>query len=179
MKSNGTIYWYGTSSDAYMETDLSNNMKFQYYFFNGQRVGRENISNQVNWYFADHLGSSRVVWSTSGSDDSDYYPFGGERVISTGPGNQYKFTGKERDSESGNDYFEARYYASSMGRFLSPDWSTKIEPVPYSKLDDPQSLNLYSYVGNNPLVRVDADGHVAAGSGCRQGAAACSAAIKA
>jgi hypothetical protein len=46
-----------------------------------------------------------------------------------------------------------------MGRFLSPDWSAKIEPVPYSKLDDPQSLNLYSYVRNNPLSRVDPDGH--------------------
>ena len=87
-------------------------------------------------------------------------------------------TGKERDTESGNDYFGARYYASSMGRFLSPDWSAKVEPVPYSKLDDPQTLNLYAYVRNNPLVRVDADGHVAAGSGCRQGKAACDAAIQ-
>ena len=34
-------------------------------------------------------------------------------------------TGKERDTESGNDYFGARYYASSMGRFMSPDWSAK------------------------------------------------------
>jgi RHS repeat-associated protein len=69
------------------------------------------------------------------------------------------FTGKERDTESGNDYFGARYYASSMGRFMSPDWSAKVEPVPYSKLDDPQSLNLYAYVRNNPLGGVDADGH--------------------
>jgi len=69
------------------------------------------------------------------------------------------FTGKERDTESGNDYFGARYYASSMGRWLSPDWSAKEEPVPYAKLDDPQSLNLYSYVGNNPLARADEDGH--------------------
>jgi hypothetical protein len=46
-----------------------------------------------------------------------------------------------------------------MGRFLSPDWSAKEEPVPYAKLDDPQSLNLYVYVYNNPLTRVDADGH--------------------
>jgi len=64
------------------------------------------------------------------------------------------FTGKERDSESGNDYFGARYYASSMGRFLSPDWSAKAEPVPYAKLDNPQSLNLYAYVLNNPLRQV-------------------------
>jgi RHS repeat-associated protein len=70
-------------------------------------------------------------------------------------------TGKERDAESGLDYFGARYYASSMGRFMSPDWSAKVEPVPYSKLDDPQTLNLYGYVGNNPLSRVDADGHFA------------------
>ena len=69
------------------------------------------------------------------------------------------FTGKERDSESGNDYFGARYYASSMGRFMTPDWSAKEEPVPYAKLDNPQSLNLYAYVLNNPLIRADLDGH--------------------
>jgi RHS repeat-associated protein len=72
---------------------------------------------------------------------------------------QSRYTGKERDTESGNDYFGARYYASTMGRWLSPDWSAKAEPVPYAKLDDPQSLNLYSYVRNNPLSRADADGH--------------------
>jgi RHS repeat-associated protein len=70
-----------------------------------------------------------------------------------------RYTGKERDSESGNDYFGARYYASSMGRFLSPDWSAKAEPVPYAKLDNPQSLNLYTYALNNPLRNIDKDGH--------------------
>jgi RHS repeat-associated protein len=68
-------------------------------------------------------------------------------------------TGKERDAESGNDYFGARYYASSIGRWMSPDWSAKEELVPYAKLDDPQSLNLYSFVHNNPLSRTDPDGH--------------------
>ena len=68
-------------------------------------------------------------------------------------------TGKERDTESGNDYFGARYYASSMGRFMSPDWSAKSDPVPYAVFADPQSLNLYAYVRNNPMSRVDADGH--------------------
>jgi RHS repeat-associated protein len=71
-----------------------------------------------------------------------------------------RYTGKERDSESGNDYFGARYYSSAMGRFMSPDWSAKVAPVPYAKLDNPQSLNLYSYVWNNPLSRNDPDGHV-------------------
>jgi RHS repeat-associated protein len=69
------------------------------------------------------------------------------------------FTGKERDTESGLDYFGARYYSSTMGRWMSPDWNAKIEPVPYSKLDNPQSLNLYSYVWNNPTSRNDPDGH--------------------
>jgi len=71
-----------------------------------------------------------------------------------------RFTGKERDTESGNDYFEARYYGSAMGRFMSPDWASAPMPVPYASLFDPQSLNLYSYVHNNPLSGVDADGHL-------------------
>jgi RHS repeat-associated protein len=69
------------------------------------------------------------------------------------------FTGKERDSESGLDYFGARYNASSMGRFMTPDWSAKPQGVPYAVLDDPQSLNLYAYVRNNPLSRTDPSGH--------------------
>jgi RHS repeat-associated protein len=68
-------------------------------------------------------------------------------------------TGKERDAESGLDYFGARYYASSMGRWMSPDWSAKASAVPYAKLDNPQSLNLYQYMRNNPLSGVDPDGH--------------------
>ncbi len=46
-----------------------------------------------------------------------------------------------------------------MGRFMSPDWSAKEEPVPYATMNDPQSLNLYAYVRNNPLRGVDPDGH--------------------
>jgi RHS repeat-associated protein len=68
-------------------------------------------------------------------------------------------TGKERDSESGNDYFPARYYASSMGRWLSPDWDGPDDPVPYANLDNPQSLNLYAYLSGNPLSHVDPLGH--------------------
>ena len=70
-----------------------------------------------------------------------------------------RYTGKERDTESGNDYMFARYYNSATGRFLSPDWSAKEEPVPYAKLEYPQTLNLYSYVLNNPMTHSDPDGH--------------------
>jgi len=71
----------------------------------------------------------------------------------------YKFTGKERDSESGLDMFGARYYGSSLGRFMTPDWAAKPTAVPYAMFGDPQSLNLYSYVHNNPLFKADDDGH--------------------
>src|SRR6185437_10999387 len=70
-----------------------------------------------------------------------------------------KFTGKERDSESGLDYFGARYDSPLMGRFMSPDWNTVPTAIPFGDLQSPQSLNLYSYVHNNPIGLVDLDGH--------------------
>jgi RHS repeat-associated protein len=65
-----------------------------------------------------------------------------------------RYTGKERDAESGLDYFDARYYGSSMGRFMSPD------PVFASpeRVADPQQWNMYAYVRNNPLSRTDPTG---------------------
>jgi RHS repeat-associated protein len=72
----------------------------------------------------------------------------------------YGFTGKERDQESGLDFFGARYYGSALGRFTSPDWSATPQPVPYASLNDPQTLNLYAYVRNNPVTNRDLEGHV-------------------
>jgi len=69
------------------------------------------------------------------------------------------FTGKERDVETGLDYFGARYLSSAQGRWTSPDWSAAPEAVPYATLADPQTLNLYGYVRNNPLGRDDPNGH--------------------
>src|ERR1700723_3953484 len=82
-----------------------------------------------------------------------FTPFGAE--LDNGPTNMhYKFTGKERDAESGLDYFGARYYGSSMGRFMSPDPSG----AAFSDPGNPRSWNMYSYVQNNPLNSVDPDG---------------------
>jgi RHS repeat-associated protein len=69
------------------------------------------------------------------------------------------FTGKERDTESGLDMFGARYYGSSIGRFMTPDWASAPIAVPYAELGNPQSLNLYSYTKNNPTTLTDIDGH--------------------
>jgi RHS repeat-associated protein len=118
----------------------------------------------LHFYLDDPLGTRRAQTDAAGvlEQTCSSLPFGDGLACSGGDllaPTENHFTGKERDSESGNDYFGARYYASSMGRFMSPDWSAKEEPVPYAKLGDPQTLNLYAYVGNNPLSRVDVDGH--------------------
>jgi RHS repeat-associated protein len=82
------------------------------------------------------------------------YIYDGPCCICSQPvGQSPRFTGKERDAETGNDYFGARYYASSMGRFLTPDDGSDQDE------GDPQSWNLSSYVRNNPLVNFDDDGH--------------------
>jgi len=158
-KSNGstnTLYWYGPGGEVLEETDLSGNLQNEYVFFGGKRIARYSATNGYSYYFADHLGSADVVTDASGNikEESDYYPFGGERIVTDlGIDNRYKFTGKERDPETGCDYFGARYYCNPIGRFITPD------SIAYSGLDDPQSLNLYSYVGGHPTSMIDPDGH--------------------
>ena len=130
-------------------------------------------ASDVFYYLDDSLGTTRMIANSSGTMcyDADFYPFGGERAYTTNCAQNYKFTGKERDSESGLDDFGARYYSSQFGRFMTPDWSAQAEAVPYAKLGNPQSLNLYAYVGNNPESLTDPDGH------CAQADAATCAAI--
>ncbi len=152
--------------------------------------------NGLHFQITDPLGTRRMQTSDVGQPETDMQSRGphgqvfvrGVESLPFGDGlaaypDQYApataddatplhFTGKERDPETGeangNDYFGARYYQSSTGRFLIPDWSAKVEPVPYAKLDDPQSLNLYAYVRDNPLGIVDPDGHCAANEiGCQ------------
>lgn len=154
-KSSGKLYWYGTGSDALMETDLSGNLTDEYIFFGGKRVARRDASASIVYYVTDHLGTSRVVTNATGGilDQSDFYPFGGEHVITSSSGNTYKFTGKERDSESNLDNFGARYSSSTIGRFMSPDPKSAI-----SHILDPQTFNRYAYTRDNPLVYVDPNG---------------------
>jgi RHS repeat-associated protein len=155
-KGTSKLYWYGAGADTLLETDASGNNPTEYVFFNGRRVARRSPSGVVNYYFADHLGSSRVVTNATGTilDDSDFYPFGGERAVTSTSGNVYKFTGHERDSETGLDYMKARYGSGGLARFLV------VDPVGINalRLVNPQRLNLYSYAANNPLAYVDPDG---------------------
>jgi RHS repeat-associated protein len=88
-------------------------------------------------------------------------------------------TQKERDNETGLDYFLARYYSSTQGRFTSPDEFTggpdelysfadaaSANPTFYADLKNPQSLNKYQYTYNNPLRYTDPDGHCPDGQPC-------------
>jgi RHS repeat-associated protein len=115
-------------------------------------------------YFAlnDWLGTKRAEVGADGCVSTfQGLPFGDGLVPSGNcpDATEHHFTGKERDTESGNDYFGARYYASSMGRWMSPDWAPNVQTVPYADFTHPQTLNLYNYMRNNPLGGVDADGH--------------------
>jgi len=156
-KSSNMLYWTGVGSDALAEGDLAGAITAEFMFFNGRRVSMHGDSGVVYHYTADHLGSTRVLSTATTPilQDYDYYPFGGARVLVDLLGGQhYKFTGKERDGESGLDYFGARYYGSNIARFTSPDPIA----IKVNRLLDPQRLNLYTYVRNNPLQYVDPDG---------------------
>jgi RHS repeat-associated protein len=108
----------------------------------------------TTYYSGDQIGSTSLLTDYAGWPISSelYYPFGAEPTPPSNS-NHYKFTGKERDAESGLDYFGARYFGSTMGRFMSPDG-----PFNDQSPDNPQSWNLYSYGRNNPLIGTDPDG---------------------
>jgi len=173
-KDSGKLYWTGTGGEPLAESDLAGNITSEFVFFNGKRIARLDLPSTVRYYFSDHLGSASVVTNADGTsiqDESDYFPFGGERILTNSDPNQYKFTGKERDAETGLDYFIARHYSSAIGRFLQPDEftggpvdvfggeATPPGPLPYADITNPQSLNKYTYTIGSPLRYVDPNGH--------------------
>jgi len=93
--------------------------------------------------------------------DSEYYPYGLEMNHASTCSTNYKFTGYERDAETGLDYAFARYYNSRLGRFMSGD------PLASSAdITDPQTLNRYAYVRNNPVNFADPTGLCIASPTC-------------
>ena len=113
---------------------------------------------QVSYLTSDHLGSPRINTDANGAVISrhDYQPFG-EEIARPSYGNdevRKQFTAYERDNESGLDFAGARYFNKNLGRFNS------VDPI-MMKRDrqlDPQRINLYAYVRNNPLKYKDSNG---------------------
>jgi RHS repeat-associated protein len=135
----------------------------------------------TSYLFTDMLGSVRTITDAGNMSATppvygaviecyDYLPFGrilsksdnGRKAVtchSPDPNNlanskvDEKFTGQKHDTETGLDYFGARYYSPALGRFTSPDL-----PLFAQSAELPQSWNLYSHTRNNPLKFVDSDG---------------------
>lgn len=119
----------------------------------------------TEYYHLDAVGNVRAVTNQAGAviERHDYLPFGEE--CTTGPctanpgvsgGVPRKFTGKERDSETGLDYFGARYYRGNLGRFTTVDPAYVLQ----ENLLDPQRWNKYAYARDNPIRYTDPDGKV-------------------
>lgn len=125
-------------------------------------------TGSVRWLVTDQLGTPRMILDQTGSlanmTRHDYLPFGEELIAPisgrsaaqgyTGDGVRQQFTGQERDIETSLDFFASRYYSSTQGRFTSADSIL-------GKTNNPQSLNRYTYVINNPLRFIDPLGYQA------------------
>jgi len=164
-----TIYLYDAADKAIVETTVP---------VTGTSFPTDAPVTGTEYLIEDHLGSTRLSMNNQGQvvRRYDFLPFGEEIVAGVGgrgadyePSNYvypttpddvlHKFTSKERDSETGLDFFGARYFSSAEGRFTSPDRSTIPVPVPYADFWEPQTLNIYSYATNNPLSVIDKVGH--------------------
>ena len=128
----------------------------------GDTVPPNDGSTEDLLYFdLDALGSVRMLTDKTGALQarSDFMPFGTEWPTNGSALNTLRFTGQERDRETGSsswpaqDYFGARYYQPQIGRFLQPDDSSYLNPF------NPSSMNLYEYARNNPLRFTDPSGN--------------------
>lgn len=123
-----------------------------YYFANKELFAKKNPDGSKYYYHNDHLGSASVLSSSTGAlvESTTYDPWG--NIKTGGTKSKFLYTGQEHDSESKLHYYNARYYDPHIRRFTQPD--TFIQDV-----YNPQSLNRYSYVLNNPLKYTDPTGH--------------------
>ncbi len=170
---NGGQATYGYDGDGRRVKKVSGSVTTLFiYDMQGQMVAEYAVNGVssgggTSYLTADTLGSPRVVTDASGNVKArhDYLPFGEEVSANVGgrttaqgysqpDGVRQRYTGAERDDETGLDFMQARYYSSTQGRFTSPD-PLYIE---LRRLSDPQQLNIYTYGRNNPLRFVDPTG---------------------
>jgi RHS repeat-associated protein len=114
---------------------------------------------KTRYIHPDHLGSTNVVTDENDNvvQTLDSYPYGATRIsVSTSTNEQRKYIGQFSD-QSNLDYLNARYYSPAQGDFLSEDPVFLGQPK-QQNLQDPQSLNSYSYSDDNPITKKDPTG---------------------
>lgn len=147
-----TTYTPDKSFETKKQATDSSTLNSSYYFVNDESAAKKNPDGSKIFYHNDHLNSTNVLTNASGQllEETTYYPYGDVRA--GGSLSKYLFTGQEKDLETGLNYYGARYYNSHITRFTQAD---TLLSDPY----DPQQLNRYSYVRNNPLKYTDPSGH--------------------
>jgi RHS repeat-associated protein len=119
-----------------------------------QRIAMVRNGTETRYFHGDHLGSTHLMTNDQATviRTTKYTPFGGTYETSGTADNAHKFTGQILDGETGLYFYNARFYDPALGRFITPDI---IVQAPY----DPQTLNRYTYVRNNPIKYTDPSGY--------------------
>ena len=150
----GNITTYYPTTDVETVLNGSQMLNTTYYYANGERVARRDPDGSIHYYSGDHLGSTSVVTNASGNleEKTRYQPYG-DTLSHTGTNaTKHLYTRQEKDTETNLYYYGARYYDLNLARFVQPDTYV-------SNIYNPQDLNAYSYVQNNPLKYTDPTGH--------------------
>ena len=155
--SNGTVHYLGGYERKLAGGSNSPEAVTRYYSASFGALSRPvafRRGGTLHWLGADHLGGTIRVLDSSFTalDGMRYKPFGEDRDTGSSLNTDRKFTGQTEDEAAGLYWYASRAYDPAIGRFVSPD---AVVPAP----GNPQSLNRYSYVYNNPLKYTDPSGH--------------------
>nr|WP_320049937.1 RHS repeat-associated core domain-containing protein [uncultured Desulfuromonas sp.] len=163
-----TVYHYDPAGNVLSESDAAGQNIADYVYLNGKLVGKvavnSELGEEVSYYHTDPTGTVLAISDALGQKvwEADYKPFGEEYIISANEENTKRFVGKEKDIETGLNYFGARYLFSGIGRFLAPDAVRAVDAqsgqINAALLANPQRHNVYAYSLNNPYRYVDPDG---------------------
>ena len=157
--SNGTVHYLGGYERKLAGGSETSDTVTKYYSASLGALSRSvafRRGGTLHWVGCDHLGGTIRVLNSSFTavDGMRYKPYGEDRDSGSSLNTDRKFTGQTEDEAAGLYWYASRAYDPAIGRFVSPD---TIVPAP----GNPQSLNRYSYVYNNPLKYVDPSGRSA------------------
>ncbi|HBF36110.1 MAG TPA: hypothetical protein DDW50_02185 [Firmicutes bacterium] len=152
--SKGTIHYVFEGTEPIFEKNITSGKIKSYVYVLGKHLARVDgvigdTNAKVYYYHTDYLGSVRVITDQNGKVvfSADYLAFGTKYASNGDFDETHGFTGKDYDSDTGLYYFNARWYDPDLGRFISEDPAA-----------DPNNPNLYSYCGNNGVIRSDPTG---------------------